>query len=50
MNFILPEKLRKDLLDFLYKQPCGEVMNGVILLQNLEKIEEKEREKDVKKT
>lgn len=34
-HYLLPEALRAELLRYLMTRPCGEVMQGVIALQQL---------------
>lgn len=41
-QFAISESLVSGLLDYLLTRPCGEVMSGVIGLQNLEELKQSE--------
>lgn len=35
-NFLIPESLLKQLMNYLMTRPCGEVLHGVLALQQLQ--------------
>jgi hypothetical protein len=36
ITYLLPESLRNELISYLMTRPCGEVMPGVLALQQLQ--------------
>ena len=43
-HYLLPESLRKALLDYLMTRPCGEVLQGVQALNALDRVTERSAE------